>query len=237
MYGYGYRYNSGLVIGAGGGAPFANTKSILFDGVDDNLYIGTALNLGINSTISLWVKLDTGFFGVLLGENTYPNDYLLYCAEGSAFYIRIAGVVGNYVLMWHQPSGGIVSGVWNNIVVQRTGDSIEAFLNGVSGGTKTGFGTVTDTMFDTVGAKPTGALAIGGVIDEIAVWNNSTVNPVDIYNLGTPTDLSLLATPPISWWRNGDGDTYPTITDNGSGGNNGTMTNMDAGDIVTDVPL
>ena len=30
----------------------------------------------------------------------------------------------------------------------------------------------------------------------------------------------------------GDGDTYPTLTDNGSGGINGTMTNMAAEDIV-----
>jgi hypothetical protein len=35
----------------------------------------------------------------------------------------------------------------------------------------------------------------------------------------------------------GDGDTYPTITDVGTtGGNNGTMTNQEVGDIVSDVP-
>jgi len=60
MYGYGYRYNSGLVIGAGGGAPFANTKSLSFDGVDDYVKIGTQ-SLGITAAISLsaWVKIPT----------------------------------------------------------------------------------------------------------------------------------------------------------------------------------
>ena len=34
-----------------------------------------------------------------------------------------------------------------------------------------------------------------------------------------------------------DGSTYPTINDLGeTGGNNGTMTNMESGDIVTDTP-
>ena len=41
----------------------------------------------------------------------------------------------------------------------------------------------------------------------------------------------------LSWWRMGDGDTFPTLTDNGSGGNDGTMTNMSSGNIVEDVPI
>ena len=72
-------------------------------------------------------------------------------------------------------------------------------------------------------------------MDEVGIFN--TAEP--IANLwdgsGIPTDLTDLN--PIAWYRNGDGDTYPTITDNGSGGNNGTMTNMTAGSIVSDVPL
>ena len=39
---------------------------------------------------------------------------------------------------------------------------------------------------------------------------------------------------PLSWWRMGDGDTSPTLTDNGSGGNDGTMTNFST--FSTDVP-
>ena len=59
----------------------------------------------------------------------------------------------------------------------------------------------------------------------------------DIYNSGAPLDLTTLSsnTNLQSWWRMGDGDTYPTITDN-KGSVNGTMTNMESGDIVSDVP-
>ena len=34
----------------------------------------------------------------------------------------------------------------------------------------------------------------------------------------------------------GDGDTFATITDNSTNSNNGTMTDMDSGDIETEVP-
>ena len=75
-----------------------------------------------------------------------------------------------------------------------------------------------------------------GLLDEVAVFNSelSASNVTSIYNSGSPADLTSLS--PVSWWRNGDGDTFPTLTDNGSGSNNGTMTNMTSGDIVTDVP-
>ena len=39
---------------------------------------GGSIDLGTNSTISLWVNL-TGSYGyALLGENSYVSDYLLY---------------------------------------------------------------------------------------------------------------------------------------------------------------
>ena len=56
-----------------------------------------------------------------------------------------------------------------------------------------------------------------------------------MYNSGAPTDLSSYSTPPTHWWRMGDGDSSPTITDQ-VGSYNLTMTNMDSADIVTDVP-
>ena len=40
----------------------------------------------------------------------------------------------------------------------------------------------------------------------------------------------------IGWWRMGDSATYPTIPDDSTNSNNGTMTNMSADDIVQDIP-
>jgi hypothetical protein len=43
----------------------------------------------------------------------------------------------------------------------------------------------------------------------------------------------------LGYWRNGDPTgtgAFPTIVDQSSNSNDGTMTNMASGDIVTDVP-
>jgi hypothetical protein len=69
-----------------------------------------------------------------------------------------------------------------------------------------------------------------------AVLTITNVN--DIYNSGKPGDLAGFGFL-IGWWRNGDptgGAAYPTIVDQSANSNDGTMTNMVAADIVTDVP-
>jgi hypothetical protein len=66
----------------------------------------------------------------------------------------------------------------------------------------------------------------------VAVWN-SEINISDVWNgSGVPFDIS--STNPLSYWRCGDGDTAPTLTDNGSASNDGTMTNFTT--FSTDVP-
>jgi hypothetical protein len=236
MYGYGYRYNSGLVVGSGGGGGgFTNTYSLDFDGVDD--FVNTGTN---DVSISSWIKTTETFVYTLTRcafggtDLTFGGNYTL-GRLGSGFatpndtVVRIYNSLGTTKLN---------DGNWNHIVFtyDYTTKEIKAYTDGSLEV------TVVNSLFRSkkiaIGWNGQ-ALHFQGNVDECALWysvlNASEIT--DIYNGGTPTDLSLLATPPISWWRNGDGDTYPTITDNGSGGNNGTMTNMDAGDIVTDVPL
>jgi len=78
-----------------------------------------------------------------------------------------------------------------------------------------------------------------GTLDEISMWDKelTTGQITDLYNLGSPIDLNTFSGGvPFYWWRMGDDDTYPTLTDNGTEGVNMTMTNMTSGDIVNDVP-
>jgi len=73
-------------------------------------------------------------------------------------------------------------------------------------------------------------------VDEIAVFDSDQqANVAAIYNSGAPFDLTTLASPPVNWWRMGDGDTYPTLVDS-IGSADFTMVNMTAADIVNDVP-
>ena len=74
-----------------------------------------------------------------------------------------------------------------------------------------------------------GSSALGwftdGLIDEVAIWDVAlTNNERDyLYNNGKPGHISSLQ--PLGWWRMGDteGGTGSTITDLGSGGNDGTI--------------
>jgi hypothetical protein len=78
-----------------------------------------------------------------------------------------------------------------------------------------------------------------GNMDEICIWDVafSSGDVTTLYNAGAPSDL---ASAPNSasrreWWRMGDSAVFPTIP-GVVGANNGTMTNMTAGDIETVTP-
>ena len=79
-----------------------------------------------------------------------------------------------------------------------------------------------------------------GLLDEVSMWDDElgSSEVASIYNSGTPTDLTGEGNL-IGWWRNGDPTgtgAFPTIVDQSTNSNDGTMTNMASGDIVTDVP-
>lgn len=83
-----------------------------------------------------------------------------------------------------------------------------------------------------------------GNIDEVAIFDKAliTFEVIGIYNNGIPFDLTLNANGYVSsqnlmgYWRNGDGDTFPNITDKSINSNTGIMKNMSANDIINDVP-
>ena len=78
----------------------------------------------------------------------------------------------------------------------------------------------------------------GANVDEFALWDSDqSGNSDDIYNSGSPFDLSTLTDKPRHWWRMGDGDTYPFLQDSGTAANCiFQMYNMTSADIVSDVP-
>jgi hypothetical protein len=95
-----------------------------------------------------------------------------------------------------------------------------------------------------IGKGASGTSTFTGHMNDIAV--HSTVldarNRSTIYNSGDPIDLTTntgnysTSGNLTGYWLMGDSDTFPTIEDQTSNDNDGTMTNMTSGDIVTDVP-
>ena len=155
--------------------------SMEFD--NSSISLGTSVDLGLNSTVSLWAKFDS-FGAVLIGELSYSSSYLFYI-DGSNIYIRIAGVYGTF-------AHSLSTNQWYNIIIVREGVPIEVFINGTSIGTSTGdngtYDTSINTKFDTLGNKPAGATGgsfpFRGDLDEFAGWNKA-LSAIEVAALST----------------------------------------------------
>ena len=249
----------GQDVGSGpqcGDTPFTNTKSIEFDGTDDFVGVGTT-SLGITNsiTVSAWVKIPTTNTG-----GPAPNIQQFICEDttGGAnrnwgLFWRHQSVSNKYFQfsIWHTDgsataiqSTGIVpnDGNWHHVMGTFDGttnaNGLKLYVDGTLFQTTAGSTGIrsTSSVEPSIGSLTNGSSwFFEGNIDEVAVWNSDqSTNISTIYNSGIPNDLCTLN--PLSWWRMGDGDTFPTLTDNGSGGNDGTMTNMTSDNIVEDVP-
>ncbi len=238
------RYRSTLSLGSSTPA-FTNTKSIALDGVDDFVRIGTT-SLGITNAISIsaWAKT----------SNSTSNQYIIAEDPRSAnnrnwlLQFRANGQI--QCVIWASNGSSVTSAVtpltynngnWLHILATFDGttnaDGLKIYVNGsnVVQATASVSGIFSSSSSEPIigGDSTTPTLPFNGNLDEVAVWNSDqSANASAIYGTGVPTSLASYS--PLSWWRCGDGDTAPTLTDNGSGGNNGTMNNFST--FSTDVP-
>lgn len=153
---------------------------------------------------------------------------------------------------------------WKNIVATFDGDALKLYYDGGNAiSISTGAGATIEYSSNSlysgidviIGADPnSNASGISGEsiaedfyygnIDEVAIFDSAiTSDEVDvIFNNGIPTNLKVNSGEYVSsqdlqgYWRNGDNDIFPTITDISTNTNNGTMKNMSSNDIVNQVP-
>jgi len=238
-------------LGSGGGSSFTNTKSILLDGVDDYVDCGndSSLNLTSEITWSAWVKFNALNNAVNYGivSNFDPNEGYKYTfvyhpstSSGSRkLRLRINSSSGS-LSGYYDTSVDLSDSQWHHVAFSFDGttnaNGIKVYVDGVNVNsfTASNAGIFSSSGSTLIGAYQTASWFANANIDEVAVWDSelSASDVTSIYNGGIPNDISSLS--PLSWWRCGDGDTAPTLIDNGSGGNNGTMTNFST--FSTDVP-
>lgn len=238
---------------------FTNTYSLDFDGVDDYVVFAdadvfTPNTSGANRgfTVSFWFKSSSAASQNIISKNAFVggNQYewkiltrfnghtrfVLYSSNNSAIYLQfdIDTALANDT--WYH-----IAFTWD---LGTTSSSIKGYLNGVektdgSGGTFESDGTFVSVSNTTATLNFAKEFNSYGqmLLDEVAIFDDAkTASAItDIYNSGTPNDLSALSYL-VGYWRNGDGATYPTIPDDSTNSNSGTMTNMASGDIQTDVP-
>lgn len=233
---------------------FSNLNSIQFDGVNDFLSAPHSTNLNFERTNtfsqSYWVKFNTvGVSQFILSKRENTGNVrgwqTLYTTGTGVGMILSSTNVGNRI---NVTGPVLLANVWYHIVWTYSGNSlasgIKLYINSVNTALVVAENTLTTTIQTTVttqmGSRDSGTTNfLNGKLDEVAIYgielNQSQVNA--IYNSGVPLDISQLSTSGdiISWWRMGDGDTFPTILDN-KDSNHMTMFNDSNSDIITDVP-
>ena len=218
-----------------------NTYSVEFDGTNDYVDTGDKFDFmqqTMNFTVSAWIK----FQNYTLASNQYilhTTDsgsrigfMLWYDNRSNTKYLRarIIGSGNSYA----QQTNAISDNNWHHVAVTcAQGDSIRLYVDGSQLNSSSAPSTTTATAmhnFIIGGALNTASqvvLPFQGNVDEVGIFNTqlSSSDITTIYNSGSPDDLSSFN--PVGWYRMGDSDsgTGTTITDQGSGGNNGTLTN------------
>jgi hypothetical protein len=220
-----------------------NTYSVDFDGTNDYMDFGT--NTTINSSsafsVSAWFDVDNI-------STTFPTICLLKTNLTKGFVISLSNTTGGNAIyngVWFGSatnefrgyatnnstlSASLVSGFHHLILTYDGVDPLSSssftiYVDGVNyaiRSTSVGLGSYANANHV---AK--GAYQFDGLIDEFAIFNTELTQRevTGIYNSGTPNDISSLN--PVGWWRMGDNNlgSGTTITDQGSGSNDGTLTN------------
>ena len=217
-----------------------NTASVDLDGTDDYIDIGSSGTVG---TLSAWFKPDaalsaSGRVGYLVGFNSTSGPY-------GATYAGIAfgnhtGTLTNEIISLHTndwmyayaDASATVSADWHHVAVRWSGTEYEIYLDGTSvmnHSAQWGSASKAEIPYSSlnIGKRNAGTYFHQGLVDEVAVWHTalSASDITTLYNSGVPADISSLS--PNGWWRMGDNNSGSgtTITDQGSGGNDGTLTN------------
>jgi hypothetical protein len=223
---------------SGGGAAWTgNTYSVDYDGTDDYMAVTqTDIASGTAMSFSAWVNFSSvSVVKSPIIANAAQTSFWYFNPTNGYFYLRdLAGNNPYSRVAW---SGTPTTNTWYHFMLTYDGstnlNSVDVYIDGAFVTNLRGYG-IAGFRYDQIAKQGTGGY-FPGKIDEVAIWDSDQNSNVStIYNGGTPADLSSLS--PKSWWRMGDNDggTGTTITDQGSDGNDGTLTNGPT--FSTDVP-
>jgi len=236
-------YDSGVWKGFANeySAAFSNDYSVDLDGSNDYVDCGGNADFSFTDgagndsafSISAWVKLDSNIRARVAGKG---NTEWLFGTDSSGRFNMILWSNDGTSAYLQKFSTALSTGSWHHILCTYDGSNTAAGINLYKAGSLAS-STVGNAGTYAGMASQQGSLRLGqwelnssvmnGLIDEVAVFNSelSSSTVTDIYNSGVPADISSLS--PLGYWRMGDnnGGTGTTITDQGSGSNNGTLTN------------
>ena len=206
---------------------FSNTYSVDFDGSDDYVSVtqDSEINISGDITLSAWIyrTKTTSYNAIFTKRQVGGSMNYQFTINNSNGQIGLGHSGGSWV---YNTTTTLATDVWYHVAVTVSSGTAQFYVNGVSEDSFSGISINANTHNLIIGAT-VGYNYFGGNIDEASIFNSalSSSDISSIYNSGTPNDISSLN--PVGWWRMGDNDSGSgtTITDQGSGGNNGTLTN------------
>ena len=243
--------------GAPGGTPFANTKSVTFDGVDDYATVSPGwIASDADYTLSMWLNV-----------NAFPAsslDFALCTTLASCLSLFPGGkatfetrTYSNFAFGIKEVLSGAAEDTWFHLAMVKQANvpsgssTFTYYVDGNSVGTYVRSPVAATYAFGTGGAAQTVFVArytsssyYGNILlDEMAIFTSALDATAisGIWGGGTPSSLSTLA--PRNWYRMGDGasvggtsDSASTVYDMGSA--KGGTTDMTLINAVysTDVP-
>jgi hypothetical protein len=220
-------------------AGFSNTYSVDFDGTNDYASLASGLESTINNastlTVSAWVKINKWESTIFSSGTSLTDGMWLLAYDSSNFFFSARN--GSSTAINVNPVSNFTLNNWHHVCGVLDGSNSKLYFDGslVGSGTLPALGSTSGSN-PSIGSYQRSNYYTGGLIDEVALFT-STLSASDvtaIYNSGVPTDLSSYS--PVGWWRMGDDEsgTGTTITDQGSGENDGTLTNGPT--FSTDIP-
>ena len=230
-----------------GASGFSNTLSTRFDGVDDFVTMGDVLDFERTSafSISAWVaRAATGINETIVAKMESSGNfrgYILFINSSNQIRFILRSQNSSSKRLYATTTATITDTNYHHITLTYSGNSatsgIKIYIDGVSVSlTKqhTLNATTVNAAPFQIGARNSASIFAKSAIDEVSLFNTelSASDVTTIYNNGRPNDLTGTSGL-VSWWRCGDNDTAPTLTDN-VGSNDGTMTNFTT--FSTDVP-
>ena len=235
---------AGTAVAPASGSSFENGYSAEFDGTNDYCGVGSDPGLSVYA-LSCWFKADSFSTNPMLVSGFGGTAYTTYGGIGVSLTGDIRwndGYAGS-----SSGSGFMSTGTWHHYLINyvdsgytdldgtasNNGKGYQIWIDGVRkdqtlGSTSWNFSLMTTTDKFKVGREgERQTYLLNGLVDEVAIFGSSlsASDIATIYNSGTPTDLTDYS--PTLWWRMGDNDsgTGTTVTDQGSGSNDGTLTN------------
>jgi Concanavalin A-like lectin/glucanases superfamily len=245
-------YQTALILNSAQSAKAAySQRSVTFGGTDEYVTMGNVLAFEYDEafSISVWFKTATNGYIVSKMAGT-PQGYGGYIGGSGELILYITGS-GTNSLSVQTTATGFDDGEWHHAVFCYSGSGAASGVTLYVDGSAEAMTTLTDnlsstsivstTPFTISGRTDGGAYLFVGPLDETVVFSKelSSTEVTALYNNGVPTSpfgVTTAAGFVAGYWRMGDGDTYPTLTDHSSGGNDGTMTAMESTDITREVP-